>query len=52
MMKTLIAEDDHDLRETLSLLLRYEGYDVVAAGSGVEAWNEFEHSRFSLVLSD
>ena len=52
MMKILIAEDDRDMRETLSLLLRYEGYDVVAAGSGVEAWYEFEHSRFSLVLSD
>jgi sigma-B regulation protein RsbU (phosphoserine phosphatase) len=52
MMKTLIAEDDRDLREMLTLLLRYEGYDVVAAGSGAEAWYEFEHSRFSLVLSD
>jgi CheY-like chemotaxis protein len=52
MMKTLIAEHDRDLRETLSLLLRNEGYDVVAAGSGVEAWYEFEHRRFSWALSD
>jgi sigma-B regulation protein RsbU (phosphoserine phosphatase) len=52
MMKTLLAEDDRDLRETLSSLLRYEGCDVVAAGSGAEAWYEFEKHRFTLVLSD
>jgi sigma-B regulation protein RsbU (phosphoserine phosphatase) len=52
MMKTLIAEDDRDQREALSLLLHSEGYDVVEAASGIEAWHEFEQSRFTLVLSD
>ena len=52
MMKTLIAEDDPDQREALSLLLHSEGYDVVEAASGIEAWHEFENSRFTLVLSD
>ena len=42
MMKTLIAEDDRDQREALSLLLHSEGYDVVEAASGIEAWHEFE----------
>ena len=51
-MKTLIAEDDRDLREVLSFLLRSEGHDVVEAASGLEAWDKFEHSRFTLVLSD
>ena len=51
-MKTLIAEDDRELRETLSFLLRFEGYDVVEAANGIEAWHEFERSRFTLVLSD
>jgi sigma-B regulation protein RsbU (phosphoserine phosphatase) len=51
-MRTLIAEDDRSLRETLSRLLRLEGYDVVEAASGIEAWHEFEQSRFTLVLSD
>jgi len=52
MMKTLIAEDDRDLRAALSVLLRFEGYDVVEAANGIEAWHKFEHSRFTLVLSD
>jgi DNA-binding response OmpR family regulator len=51
-MKTLLAEDDRDTREMLSFLLRLEGYDVVEAASGLEAWNEFEHDRFPLVLAD
>jgi sigma-B regulation protein RsbU (phosphoserine phosphatase) len=51
-MKTLIAEDDRELRETLSFLLRFEGHDVVEAANGLEAWHEFERSRFTLVLSD
>jgi phosphoserine phosphatase RsbU/P len=51
-MRTLIAEDDRSLRETLSRLLRLEGYDVVEAASGVEAWHQFEQSRFTLVLAD
>ena len=51
-MKTLIVEDDRELRETLSFLLRFEGYDVVEAANGIEAWHEFERSRFTLVLSD
>ena len=52
MMKTLIAEDHRETRESLSLLLRLEGYDVVEAASGFEAWDQFEHNRFTLVLSD
>jgi len=51
-MRTLIAEDDRDLRTALSFLLRFEGYDVVEAANGIQAWHEFEHSRFTLVLSD
>jgi len=51
-MKTLIADDDRDLRETLAVLLRFEGYDVVEAANGMEAWHQFEQSRFTLVLTD
>jgi len=52
MMKTLIAEDHRDTRESLALLLRLDGYDVVEAASGLEAWDQFERNRFTLVLSD
>ena len=51
-MNALIAEDDGDLREALSSLLRLDGHDVVAVPTGLEAWHEFERSRFTLVLSD
>jgi len=51
-MRTLIAEDHRETRTSLSLLLRSEGFDVVEAASGLDAWHEFEHSRFELVLSD
>ena len=51
-MKTLIAEDHRESRVSLSLLLRSEGYDVTEAATGLEAWHEFEHGRFALVISD
>jgi len=51
-MKTLIAEDHREMRASLSLLLRSEGYDVTEAASGADAWREFEHGRFGLVISD
>ena len=34
------------------MLLRFEGYDVVEAARGLEAWQQFEQSRFTLVISD
>ena len=52
MMRTLIAEDHRETRASLSLLLRSEGYDVSEAASGSEAWHEYEHNRFALVISD
>ena len=51
-MKTLIAEDDREMREMLAVLLRLEGHDVAQAVSGLDAWEQFEKGRFSLVLSD
>jgi len=33
----LIVEDDHDVRETLGLLLELEGYEVYGAANGKEA---------------
>ena len=51
-MKTLIAEDDRDSREMLAFLLQFEGYDVVQASNGTEAWREFERNQFLLIISD
>ena len=52
MMKTLIAEDHRGSRDALSRLLRFEGYDVSEAASGLDAWHQFERGRFTLVISD
>jgi DNA-binding response OmpR family regulator len=51
-MKTLLVEDDREVREGLAVLLRLAGHDVVEAASGIEAWEHFQKDRFSLVLSD
>jgi sigma-B regulation protein RsbU (phosphoserine phosphatase) len=51
-MKTLIAEDDRDSREMLAFLLQFEGYEVVEAKNGTEAWHEFVYGKFGLIISD
>ena len=45
-------EDAHDIREVFTLLLRAEGVDVVAAGSGREAMDWAARRDFDVVLTD
>ena len=37
MAKILIAEDEPDIRELVAFMLRFAGYEVVAASNGEEA---------------
>jgi CheY-like chemotaxis protein len=49
----LIVEDDFDIREALTQILRDEGYEVVGAGNGAEAMDVLHHNRaFGLILLD
>lgn len=48
----LVAEDDADLRETLSLLLEGEGYRVATACDGVEALELAAKELPALLLVD
>jgi CheY-like chemotaxis protein len=49
----LIVEDDRDLREALSEVLRDEGYSVAGAGDGQEALDRLRRDqRPSLILLD
>ena len=48
----LLAEDEQLLRESLSELLREEGYEVVAASDGQEAYDLAVGRSFDLVLTD
>jgi CheY-like chemotaxis protein len=54
MMKkrVLLAEDDRDTRFLLSLVLAEQGYDVAAAGDGVEALALAEQDAPDLVVVD
>ena len=51
-MRVLIAEDDRISRRMLQRQLQQWGHDVVAAENGVEAWERFRESEFSIVISD
>ena len=51
-MRILVVEDDLDAREMLRLLLQMDGHNVVTANNGNAGWDEFQQSRFSVVISD
>jgi two-component system alkaline phosphatase synthesis response regulator PhoP len=48
----LLVEDEEPLRETLSLNLELEGYEVTAVGDGVEALDAVEKAHFDLIIMD
>jgi CheY-like chemotaxis protein len=51
-MRILLVEDAPDIREVFTVLLRVEGADVTATGSGREAVDLARHQDFDVVLSD
>ncbi|HKV28799.1 MAG TPA: sigma-54 dependent transcriptional regulator [Candidatus Acidoferrales bacterium] len=48
----LIVDDERGIRESLSALLRDEGYDVAAVSSGEECIEAVERRPFDLILLD
>jgi CheY-like chemotaxis protein len=51
--KVLVVDDDDELRESLTELLAYEGFDVTAARNGREALDYLhEHPRPCLIVLD
>ena len=50
--RILLVEDAPDIREVFTVLLRVEGADVVATGSGREAIDLADQDDFDIVLSD
>lgn len=48
----LLVEDEHSLRETLSLNLTMEGYQVKAVANGTDALSAVESRRVDLVILD
>jgi DNA-binding NtrC family response regulator len=51
-VRILVAEDDAEMLELLTRVLREEGYRVLTAGDGSEALARIEDGDFDLVLSD
>lgn len=52
MAKILIAEDDQDIRELITLTLQFSGFEVGSAGDGVQALEMAQQEPFDLILLD
>jgi len=50
--KILIIDDDSSLRNMLSIVLKNEGYEVLAVESAVAALNKLKKELFDLIISD
>lgn len=50
--KILVVDDEPDVASLLTLLLKSQGYDVVAAGDGQEALEKARTCQPSLILLD
>ncbi len=49
-MRVLIVDDDAGIRETLSLMLREEGYDVCEATNGIDALFQMQATTEPMVV--
>jgi len=52
MTKILVAEDEPDIRELITFMLRFAGYEVVAAANGEDAVLTAARELPDLVLLD
>jgi DNA-binding response OmpR family regulator len=48
----MIVEDHPDQRALLEIILQKEGYRVLSAGDGLEAWEKLEKEDAQLILLD
>ncbi|MEW6736132.1 MAG: response regulator [Acidobacteriota bacterium] len=51
-VKVLVAEDDNDIRFALDLLLSMEGYAVVTAADGEQAYKLAQNENPDLIITD
>ena len=52
MATLLIADDEKNIRSGLQLAFEGEGYDVLTAADGSEAWEKVQRSIIDLVITD
>lgn len=48
----LVVDDDHGIREMISVILIRNGYNVVLAPDGFEALNLLEQDKIKIVIAD
>lgn len=51
-MNVLVVDDDRDLVDILTYILRREGYEVLAAYDGEQGWRRFQQDSPELVVLD
>ncbi len=51
-MSILVVDDDRDLVDVLTYILRREGYEVIAAYDGEQGWRRFQQESPELVVLD
>jgi DNA-binding NtrC family response regulator len=51
-IKVLIIDDDHSIRNMLSIVLKNEGYEVIAVESAIIALKKLKKEMFDLIISD
>ena len=50
--KILIADDEDDVREIMAKKIKHEGYEVVSARDGEEAWKKIQKESPDIILLD
>lgn len=50
--RILIVDDEEEIRDTLSRHYKFQGYQTMTAGNGVEALKVLEKERIEIVISD
>ncbi|MBK0006538.1 MULTISPECIES: response regulator transcription factor [Priestia] len=52
MIQILVADDDQHIRELISLYLENQGFKIIKAADGEEAWVKMEEFRIDLAVVD
>ncbi|MEG8976284.1 response regulator transcription factor [Priestia megaterium] len=52
MIQILVADDDQHIRELISLYLENQGFKIIKAADGEEAWTKMEEFRIDLAVVD